>query len=62
MGPQPGPLRFLRLLDLHHQIGLGPDLGGIRHDRPANRLVLAVGNAAALTGAGLDQDPVPGLA
>ncbi len=61
-GPQGEPLRLLRLLDFHHQLGLGPNLAGLCHDRTASRFILSVGDTATLTGAGLDEDPMTSLA
>ena len=60
-GPQVRPLRRLRLLDLDHQVGRRPDLGGLGHDRRPGRLVLGVGDPAPQPGARLDQDGVAGL-
>ncbi len=61
-GPQQRPLGRLRLLDLDDQLGLGPDLGGLGHDRRAGRLVLSVGDPTALPRPGLDQDRVARVA
>ena len=59
-GPQLGPLRRLRLLDLDDQVGPRPDLGGLVDDRRARGRVLGVGDPAPVPGAGLDQDGMPG--
>ena len=60
-GPQQLDLLGLRLLDLQHHVGLAEHRRGVGHDARALRLVIVVGDRAALAGAGLDEHLVAAL-